>query len=144
MKKNTASASRHNSYPAGQTRKLRRADIILVSSFLILALILFAGIQFFFHGSGNYAEISVNGKITKRVPLNKNATYQITSDNGHSNTLVVSDGYASISQADCPDKLCVKQKKISREGETLTCLPHKVIITVIFSKSKKEFDHIAN
>ena len=44
--------------------------------------------------------------------------------------LVIKDGKADITEADCPDKLCVHQAPISREGEALVCLPHRVVVTV--------------
>ena len=36
-----------------------------------------------------------------------------------------------MADADCPDKLCVRQGKIHRNGETITCLPNKLTVTVI-------------
>ena len=35
-----------------------------------------------------------------------------------------------MKDADCPDRLCVKQGSISKNGESIVCLPHKVIVTV--------------
>ena len=32
--------------------------------------------------------------------------------------------------ADCPDKLCVHQHAISANGETIVCLPNKVVAEV--------------
>ena len=46
------------------------------------------------------------------------------------NRLVIRGGEAWIEDADCPDRLCVKQGRISRNGQAVTCLPHKLVITV--------------
>ena len=46
------------------------------------------------------------------------------------NILVIEDGRAYLSDANCPDKLCVHQGKISRTGEVITCLPNKLTVTV--------------
>jgi hypothetical protein len=35
-----------------------------------------------------------------------------------------------MTAADCPDKLCVKQRSIAKEGETIVCLPHRVVVKI--------------
>ena len=35
-----------------------------------------------------------------------------------------------MKEADCPDKYCVKQGKIKNVGETIVCLPHKVVVEI--------------
>ena len=41
------------------------------------------------------------------------------------------DGKASMAKADCPDKICVNHAAISKKGETIVCLPHKVVVEVV-------------
>ncbi len=43
---------------------------------------------------------------------------------------MIENGTAYLSDANCPDKLCVHQGKISRTGEVITCLPNKLTVTV--------------
>ena len=43
---------------------------------------------------------------------------------------MVEDGAVSVTEADCADKICVHEGKISRTGEVIACLPHELIITV--------------
>lgn len=127
--------------------KLRRGDIILLAAILALALLLFLSYRFFFQKPGAAVEITVNGTPAKTLPLNENTTYKIATENqgnSHENILEIQNGYASITRADCPDKLCVHQKKISKKGETLVCLPHKIVVSVITSHENSEFDGIAH
>ena len=49
---------------------------------------------------------------------------------GGQNHLVIQDGCARIEEADCPDKLCVKQGTVSESGESLVCLPNRVVVAV--------------
>ncbi len=42
----------------------------------------------------------------------------------------IHDGKADVTEADCPDKLCVHQKAISKTHETIVCLPNKVVVEV--------------
>ena len=46
------------------------------------------------------------------------------------NILVIKDGAADMISADCPDQICVKHNPISKAGETIICLPNKVVVTI--------------
>lgn len=108
-----------------QKRKLV-ADIILIFALLALALSVF----FFFELSkqdGAYVRISIDSELYKEISLSSDGEYAL----GEGNTLVISDGEAYMKHADCPDKLCINQGKISRTGERIVCLPNKVLVEVI-------------
>ncbi len=121
---------------------MKRNDIFLLIGILTVALGIFAGYTLFFHSSGDSITISVDGTVTHTLSLQENITLAIEGNQGGTNTLEIKNGAASITHADCPDKLCVHQKEIKNQGETLVCLPHKVIITVI-SEKESEFDGIS-
>lgn len=59
---------------------------------------------------------------------------------GH-NKVVIADGEVWMAEADCPDKLCISQGKISRTGQTIICLPNKTMVTIKGGKS--EYDGVA-
>ena len=61
------------------------------------------------------------GNVFGSWPISEDRTVEI----GDGNRLVIEDGKADMVWADCPDKLCVNQKAISREGESIICLPNK-------------------
>ena len=46
------------------------------------------------------------------------------------NIIEIKDGEAFMVEASCPDQLCVDQKEISYDKESIICLPNKVVITV--------------
>ena len=50
---------------------------------------------------------------------------------------MIEDGKADMVWADCPDKLCVNQKAISREGESIICLPNKVVISSVGGEERE-------
>ena len=60
-------------------------------------------------------------------PLNKDGVFSL---NGGTNTLVIENGEAWVSEANCPDKICMGMGKISKNGEFIACLPNQVIIVV--------------
>ena len=46
------------------------------------------------------------------------------------NILVIKNGSAYVSEADCPDKICTAHRAISKTGESIVCLPHKLVLTI--------------
>lgn len=76
--------------------------------------------------NGSWVTISVSGEIVRELPLFQNETVEI---DGH-NRIVIENGRVSITQADCPDQLCVKQGTISRSGQSIVCLPNQVVVSV--------------
>ena len=125
-------------------RNIKKGDIILASVILFSVLLLFAVYRLFPRDKGSYAVVKINGKIEKRLSLHKEASYKIKTKKG-TNLLEIKNGFASIAKADCPDKLCVHQREISKKGETIVCLPHKVIISIENDESSSsEPDAVVN
>ena len=75
------------------------------------------------------AEIYQNGELIKTVELSENTEFTVTCAEGF-NVITVEDGKICVSSADCPDKVCVKQGKISG-AVPIVCLPHRLEIRVV-------------
>ena len=106
-------------------------DFILIGFCLVAAAVLFFALRF---GKEQGAEVvvRVDGEQVARYSLHINATYSL---NGGTNTLVIENGQAYLSYADCPDQLCVKQGRKKLDGQTITCLPNKLTVTVTGGES---------
>ena len=50
-------------------------------------------------------------------------------ENG-TNLLVIQDGYAWVAEASCPDGICSSHRPICHDGESIICLPNKVVIEI--------------
>ena len=88
-------------------------------------------------------KVTIDGRGYGTYPLSKDDTIEIKNGDGDvTNTLVIKGGVADMTSADCPDHLCVKQKAISKEGESIICLPNKVVVTVK-SDTKSDIDSIS-
>lgn len=120
-------------------RKVKN-DIILTASILIVAVLVFFIIGLITK-NGNYVEVKKNGEIIGKYSLAENRTVEIKDENGY-NLLIIEDGKAFISEASCPDKLCVNQGKVSTNGKALVCLPNKTVITV-YSDDDGEVDFVS-
>jgi hypothetical protein len=113
---------------------MKKLDYIIIVSLIAISLIT-SGIIVFSYSRIKYEskviKISVKGKSYKEIPFNDKTKETITvkTELG-TNVINISDGYARIAEADCPDKLCVKDGMISKPGQSLVCLPNKVVVEV--------------
>ena len=113
-------------------KKKNRNDIVLIVLLLLVTLGLFM-FQAFRGERGSRVVVRQDGQVLYELSLEENRTGEnalcLESEDGY-NLLVIEDGKAFIREADCPDKLCVKQRAIFRQGESLICLPHRLVVTV--------------
>ena len=75
-------------------------------------------------GSHGSVRITVDGEEYGTYSLAKDQTISI----GHTNICEIKDGQAHMTEATCPDHLCMKQHAIDSKGGTIVCLPNKVVI----------------
>ncbi len=120
---------------------MKRNDFFLLGTILLLSVVIFFCYRFIPRQNGDLVVIKENGTTIKTFPIEKNTIYTIHAKNGGINVLQIKNGFASVKNADCPDKLCVHQKKISKKGETLVCLPHKIIISIQSASDQPESDN---
>ena len=127
---------------AGGGRKFRN-DLIFIAAILVIVAMV-AAVLFFLRGEGSTVQVEVDGTVIGTYPLSVDREVEIkTGENGEElNLLVIKDGKATVTAATCPDGICAAHRPISREGESIICLPHKVVITVI-GGSGEEPDVIA-
>ena len=115
-------------------RIIKKMDIVIIAVLLILS---FTPHLIFFKTSqksskNNYAIVKVDGKIHKKIGLSnvkKSEKVNLNLPNGK-NTLLVENNSIEMKSANCNDALCVKQGNISKVGQTIICLPHKLIIEI--------------
>lgn len=114
----------------GNGRKIRN-DLILLSSVLLIA-ILAGGVYLLTREPGARAVVSVNGDVFATYPLSRDLTVELPTgaDGSHRNLLVIRDGKVSVTEADCRDRICVGHPPISETGETIVCLPNRLVVEI--------------
>lgn len=107
---------------------IKKRDIVLAAVLLILGV---TGVLIVKYGlkSGNTADVYIDDKLVQTIDMSVDDEYTFQTDKG-SNTVEVRNGAVSMKSADCPDKVCVRMGTKNRNGETITCLPHKLVIEV--------------
>lgn len=110
--------------------KKRRNEIILVIGILLMALLSFALVRYKAAGSSTKIEVSVESQVFASYSIDQEVDEVITGHDGGTNHLIIKNGNVTITEASCPDKVCVRQGNIKESGQTLVCLPNKVIVTI--------------
>ena len=111
--------------------KKLRSDIILIGVLLIISLSVLLFV-FLTREEGAVADVYVDGVKVAEYPLSIDGVYYL---NNGSNVLVIEDSVAYMREANCPDKFskngCVNTGKISYVGQTIVCLPNKIIVEIV-------------
>ncbi len=107
---------------------IKKSDIILIAAILIVAILLFI-IYRVNQKTGLSVNIYTSGELVETLSLDKNREYEVDTEYGY-NKVIIEDGSAYVVSADCPDKICVSHSPISKTGETIICLPHKLVVEV--------------
>ncbi len=111
---------------------MKKQNLVWILIFTVLAA---GGLLWYFslgHGVGTVAVVSVNGEQLERIDLSKvRKAYDldITTEYGH-NIVHVEPGAISVSEADCPDQICVFQGKLTGSGIPIICMPHRLVIEI--------------
>lgn len=82
---------------------------------------------------GRTARISLDGELYEEIDLNAVALpydIRIETELGY-NVIHVEHGAISVSEADCPDQICVHQGKITGSMVPIACLPHRLVIEIV-------------
>ena len=60
------------------------------------------------------------------------------------NLVIMTNQGVYIKEANCQDKLCVNWGYIKRPGETLVCLPHRLVVSIIGQGEEPAVDDISS
>lgn len=113
---------------------LKKKDVIFLFLLFIIGVILTLIIYIPKSPTGSTVQVQVNGNIIATYRLGEDTLVPIGNKSKDYNLLQIKNGAASILNANCKDKYCVHQKKISVVGESIVCLPHFLTITIVSDK----------
>lgn len=118
--------------------KIKKMDIIVIIILFIASL----GLVFFTKNmtkkeAGDLLIIEVDGEEYGRYDLGKNQTIEIKSKDDGVNKIEIKDNKAKMIYANCPDLVCTNMPAIKNDGETIVCLPHKLLIEVKSDRENK-------
>ena len=111
--------------------KTNRFWLLLIGAILFLSLAALL-IHPLFEREGDMVHIYLNGSQTPayRLPLDEDQTLRIPAAGDHYNLVVIEGGTVGIAEASCPDQICVRHPAISTTGDSIVCLPNRLVIQV--------------
>ena len=130
---------------------IRKADIILFIALVIIGLAASAALTLSHGEAGSGAKVIIEsgGDLYARYPLAEDRTVVVpapkqtavdapAADPGDTasaqydyyNVVVVSGGTVSVTEASCKNQVCVKHGAISRSGESIVCLPNRLVVRI--------------
>lgn len=117
--------------------KQKRNTIILASAVVVAALAVVMSQMIFLKKEGTYALVQVQQEQRYRLNLQKETELVVEDETGF-NKIKVKDGAVAVTEADCPDKVCVRTGYISKTGEVIACLPHELTVTISGADAKED------
>ena len=102
-------------------------DLLIVTAVLVVAA--FAFLAFSGSDIGTKAVVTVENKEVCVLSLTQNAEKLVKTNDGY-NKVIVLNGTCYVEDADCRDGICINRGKISKVGESIVCLPHKLIVEI--------------
>lgn len=111
-------------------KTLTKLDVILVAAVLLAAAALAWYVRPARKDDGMQVRITLDGEEYGTYSLAEDREIEIRQPSGH-NRLLIRSGEIWMEEADCPDQYCIRQGKIHVEKQTIVCLPHKLVATVI-------------
>ena len=119
-----------------------KRDLIYIAAVAVLIITITLIFGHGFSSSGDRIRIEVDGQLMGEYPLDQDMVISVPDDKNTTNIISIEYQRARMIEADCPDKLCIHQGSIYKQGQTIVCLPNKVVVTVISDK-ESGYDTIA-
>ncbi|KAB7584148.1 NusG domain II-containing protein [Enterococcus faecium] len=107
--------------------------IILLLTVLSFLPVMIFGLQQNTATAEKEAVLRVDGTEIKTFPLmagEESNTYTYKDEHGDYNLIEIDGDRVRIKEADCDDQICVRRGWATKNGETIVCLPHKLVIEV--------------
>ena len=130
---------------------IRKADIILFVVLVVIGLAASAALTLSHGEAGSNARVIIEsgGSLYARYPLSEDRTIVVpapkqtrtdapAADSGddaaeqydYYNVVVISNSTVSVTEASCKNQVCVKHGAVSRSGESIVCLPNRLVVRI--------------
>ena len=127
----------------GKSPKSTKFWLVLIGALLAVAVAGMLVIQTCFREEGAQVVITWNGKVDGTYSLAEDRTLVFEGENGGRNVVVFEDGLVFVSEANCPDQICVNHKPTNQTADPIVCLPNKLVVEVSAPSSENQLDGVS-
>lgn len=120
-----------------KTSLLPKRDICFLFALVILGVILTCWVFRPASSDGGILEVRLDGEVKMRLPLNKNTEKSISTSHGNTNRFQIQDGTVKMTEADCNDHICTSTSGINKPGQSIVCLPHRLVLAIVEEENEK-------
>lgn len=125
----------------------RTAAVSAVLALVFAAALVFCVIILNSRGEGKTACIYSDGKLVEKIDLDRlseKRTIRIETESGGYNIIEAEPGRIHVTEASCPDKVCIRTGYISDSALPVSCLPNKLVVKIEGASAEGEPDIIVN
>jgi hypothetical protein len=106
---------------------MKKNDWIILLLILIISGITFLVFGIFYRQPAAMVKVTVDGEVYGMYSLKKEQRITINK----TNSFVIKDNEVDMIEGNCPDKICVEHRNISKNTESIVCLPNRIIIEIV-------------
>lgn len=123
----------------------KKNDLVLILLMLVIGVLGVAVIIYIQREDtiSGEALVTIDGKEYGRFPLDEDRVEHIQVSESSYNILEIRDGHADITDASCPDSVCVNHWKVSKKNQSIVCLPNKLVVTIV-NGAESDVDIVTN
>ena len=119
----------------------KEALLIILVFAALLTLFLVTGI---FHKGGSYTVVTIDGALFGNYPLSKDADIPIIKEGIEINHLVIENGSVYMKEASCKNHICISMGRKKAKGESIVCLPNRVVVRIEGGSEERDYDVITD
>jgi hypothetical protein len=110
-----------------------KGDLVLIVVLLLIGVGAFVYNQVVLpkRAPGNKVLIEIEGKVVRELDMARDAApIRFETEHGY-NVVEIRDGQVRVSDADCPDQICVHTGWRRHVGQVIVCMPHYFVVRIM-------------
>ena len=123
--------------------KSNRFWLLLIGLFLAAAVVGLLAVQSH-RQTGVLVRVTRDGQTVDTFPLSRDGTHRYESPSGGYTIVVVEDGKVRVTEASCPDKICILHGPTDQTADPIVCLPNRLVVEILAPDGTDQLDGVSS